>query len=247
VAWIHRAWLRVKSLLRRKRLAEELDGEIQFHLDELIAENIGAGMSPEEARFAAMRAFGNSTCVKEETRDAWGWMRVEQIGKDTRYALRQLKNAPGFAATAVLTLALGIGANTAIFTLVDAVMMRNLPVIDPQTLVRNGDNADCCVSGGARNDGDYTLFPTETWRFLTKNVPEFLRAPRWRQRGGAFAHGRIRLRQLLQNFWPGPPKRTPSRRWRRPTWRVSGGGSELLRLEERLRGRSIDRRQHVLD
>lgn len=98
---------------------------------------------------------------------------IGTLMQDVRYALRQLKKTRGFTATAVLTLALGIGANAAIFTLVNAVLMKNLPVADPKTLVRLGDNDDCCVGSGINGDGDYSLFPTDTYEQLKKNAPEF--------------------------------------------------------------------------
>src|SRR6201992_3196430 len=93
--------------------------------------------------------------------------------QDLLYAFRQLRKTPGFTATVLLTLALGIGANSAIFTLVNAILLHNLPVVDPSTLIRIGDKDDCCVNGGWNDNGDYSLFSTESYYLFKTNLPEF--------------------------------------------------------------------------
>jgi predicted permease len=173
MSWTDKFSLAWHSLFGRNQASQELDREIQFHLDQQVAENLSLGMNPHEARTAALRTFGNTTALKEEARDAWGWTWLEQLFQDFQYALRQLGKTPGFTTTAVLTLALGIGANAAIFTLVHALMMRNLPVADPRTLVRLGDTSDCCVNGGAPDGADFSLFSTEVYERLKKYAPEF--------------------------------------------------------------------------
>jgi len=93
--------------------------------------------------------------------------------QDLGYAFRQVRKTPGFTITILLTLALGIGANSAIFTLVHSVLLRNLPVADPRTLIRIGDRDDCCVNSGTHDNGDYSLFASETYYFFKRNLPEF--------------------------------------------------------------------------
>jgi predicted permease len=108
--------------------------------------------------------------AQQNTRDRTAMTTIMQ---DIRYALRQLRKTPAFTVTVLLTLALGIGANAAIFTLVNTVLLKSLPVADPKMLVRLGDNNDCCVNSGSSEDGDYTLFSTDTYQQLKKNAPEF--------------------------------------------------------------------------
>ena len=98
---------------------------------------------------------------------------MTRLLQDVRFAFRQLKRTPGFTVAAVLTLALGIGANAAIFTLVNAVMMKKLPVADPKSLLLFADQNFCCVGSGVPPDGDYGLFSTDAYEQLKKNAPEF--------------------------------------------------------------------------
>lgn len=134
--WLERIRMAFRTQLHRDRETSRLDAELQFHLDQQIAENMAVGMDPEEARYAALRSFGNPVLVREQARATWNWNWAERLWQDVWFATRQILRAPGFAMVAILTLALGIGANTAIFTLTHALLLSSLPVPDPGQLVR---------------------------------------------------------------------------------------------------------------
>ena len=127
--------LRLRSLFRRNVVEQELDEELQYHIEQQTAENVRQGMTPRDARAAALRSLGNIEFRKEQVRDTRGTRGVEEIGGDVRFAFRTLRRAPGFALTVILTLALGIGANTAMFTLLRGTLLRPLPNRDGDRLV----------------------------------------------------------------------------------------------------------------
>jgi hypothetical protein len=164
---------RFRSLFRRKAVENELEEELQFHFEQQVEKHLRAGLSRQEAVLQTRLEFGNLGKVKEDCRESRGITLLVTAVQDVRYTVRQLIRTPVFTITVLLTLALGIGANAAIFTLVNAVLLKKLPVADLASLVRLGDNDDCCQGSGLRRNGDYAMFSTDAYEQLKRNVPEF--------------------------------------------------------------------------
>src|SRR5271170_1259336 len=133
--WLEKLRIRLQMLLGRGRAGRRLDDELEFHLDQQIAESVAAGMSPDEARHAALRAFGNTAALRDQARETWTWNSVESVLRDARIGLRTLRRAPGFALSAIGIMALGIGANVALFTVVRSVLLKPLSYPDPDRLI----------------------------------------------------------------------------------------------------------------
>ena len=145
--WRYTVPLRLRSLFRRRRVEQELDEELRYHLERQTEAYLAGGLTPEEARTAALRAIGGLERRKEECRELRRVGLIENTLQDFRYAVRGLRGSPGFASVAILSLALGIGANAAIFQLLNAVLLRSLPVADPEEL------AEVRIAGDDRGFG----------------------------------------------------------------------------------------------
>ena len=185
------AWHRLKALVLRRRLERDLDEEVAFHLSMREADYAAAGAAPADARDAARRRFGNPTYLKEQMRETWTFPSFESIRQDVRYALRTLWRSPGFSLVAILALAIGIGGNTAIFSLMDAMRARALPYRDADRLVELWGNVQ-----RAKVERRGTSYPDfQDWRAQVEKFRRYrgIRFPeadvRRRRRPRAHPHG----------------------------------------------------------
>jgi putative ABC transport system permease protein len=173
-----RSWLR--SILQRSRGEREMDAELRFHIEGYAEDLLRSGVPRDEALRRARIEFGGLERAKEECRDATGANFLDSLLQDIRFGLRQLRKSPGFTTVAILTLALGIGGTTAIFTLVHQVMLRSLPVAKPEQLWRVGDTVLCCYSNGytqgdddRSSPNDWNLFSWEAYKHFRANTLDF--------------------------------------------------------------------------
>lgn len=167
-------WLRrLTSWATTSRDEERLRAEIEEHLALLTEDKLRAGLSHEEARRQALLQFGGVECMKESFREKRGLPMIETLLQDTRHALRRLRMAPVFTAATVLTLALGIGATTSIFTLVDAVLLKSLPVAKPEELYRLGRETHCCYLAGYSQDGGFSMVSYDLYKYLRDHTTGF--------------------------------------------------------------------------
>jgi len=180
--WLDKFAMKLRMLFRRGAADARLDDELRFHLQQQITENITSGMSPEEARLAALRAFGNPALLREQARATWGWNRLESVVRDVRFVALGIWRRPGFALTVVGTLALGIGAAGAMFTVVDHVLLRPVPYRDAGRLVTIQE-----TDGSSRN-----------WQAPWVDIEQ------WRAQSRSFSNIEFAGKMIGRNFLEGP-------------------------------------------
>src|SRR5438034_820935 len=170
---LRRFFRRLSSRATTRQDEERLRAEIEEHLALQTAENVRGGLSSVEARRQAVLKFGAVEAMKESYRDQRGLPFLETLIQDTRQALRRLRMAPAFTIATILTLALGIGATTSIFTLVHAVLLKSLPVANPGELYRLGREARCCNWGGYSQDKEFSLVSYELYKHFRDSTHGF--------------------------------------------------------------------------
>jgi predicted permease len=166
--WFERFRMAMLMLFRRQSESARLNDELQFHLEQQVKENIASGLNPDEARYAALRTFGNPTLLSHQARSTWSWNWLEKFLRDIRYGVRTLSRSPGFALTSILVMALGIGATTSLFTIVRAVLLKPLPFHDPDRLVMVYEHFRASTSGDEFNvvsAGDFRDWRQQTHGF----------------------------------------------------------------------------------
>ena len=170
---LRRFFRRLISSATARRDEARLQAEIEEHLALQTAENVRAGLSQAEARREAALKFGSVEAIKESYRDQRGLPFIETLIRDSRLALRRLRMAPAFTVATILTLALGIGATTSIFTLAHAVLLKSLPVARPDELYRLGKEAHCCYLAGYSQDKEFSLVSYDLYKYLRDNTKGF--------------------------------------------------------------------------
>jgi hypothetical protein len=185
-----------------RRDEDRLRAEIEEHLALQTAENVRAGLSPAEARRQAALKFGSAEANKETYREQRGLPSLERLIQDVRFALRRLRMAPAFTIPVVLTLALGIGATTSIFTLVHAVMLKSLPVAKPGELYRLGKESNCCYQAGYSFDKEFSLVSYDLYKYLRDNTTGFAELAAFPAQGALFGVRRSGVSETAQ-VYPG--------------------------------------------
>src|SRR5947207_14530259 len=197
---IRRFFKRLSSWARIQQDEERLQAEIEEHLAMQTSENLQAGLSPTEARRQAILTFGGVEAIKEDYRAQKGLPFLETLAQDTRQTLRRLRKAPAFTITTVLTLALGIGATTSIFTLVHAVLLKSLPVANPDELYRLGKESRCCYQGGYSQEKEFSLVSYDLYKYFRDNTKGFAELAAFPASGGLFGVRRSGSSQAAQSY-----------------------------------------------
>jgi predicted permease len=191
--WFDRVRMALLALFRRQSETARLDDELQFHLEQQIAENLAKGLTPEQARSAALRSFGNPTLLRDQARSTWSWSWLEKFARDVRYGTRTLLRSPGFSLIAILVMALGIGATTSLFTIVRSVVLKPLPFRDPDNLVMVYEHFRAQTGG----DGFNVVSPADyrDWRQKTNGFQDMAA---WRHYGGNLTGEHAELPEVVE-------------------------------------------------
>jgi predicted permease len=191
--WLYTIPLRLRSLLGRHRQDEELDEELRDHIERQTRENQSRGMGEEEARLSALRTFGNFVAVREQTHEAWEWATMERLWQDFRRALRSARRAPLHSSVAVLALALGIGLNTGVFSIVNAMFLRVPTRVDPASFVQICPRYTGWFAGSDKN----ASFTTEDFDAMRSRSHTLREVAAWRQYPAFFEQGNRYIGTLL--------------------------------------------------
>ena len=254
-------WLRrLRSTIAGARASDEFDEETRFHIDELTDVYTQQGLTPDEARRRARQRFGNLPSMRDRTRDADTFRWLTDASQDLRFAARTLHKNPGFTAVAGVTLALGIGANTAIFTMFDAILLRSLPIREPSRLVLFSDDVGEGMSAGDLPTRRWELFSLDAYRHLRQQPLPFKSLAagtqrrsdgarpcrqRWR-RDAASRAGAPRLRKLLRHDGRERRRRSHAARRGRPAGSGTGGGHQRRLLASPSECRPLRHRSRVV-